>query len=199
MAITQTTVLPLEYGSFTISYHVTDDGNCISVRYGDLQKIPIVRIHSSCLFGESFHALDCECAAQLTSTLKLIKLNHSGVVVYRYDEGRGIGLENKIKILELQRTKKLNTVEAFKQLGFLPDLRTYKIETEALHDLDINTNIKAATQNPYKLAALEKANFTIVEEVHPPVQITKYNINELKAKKELLGYHIKLDDTLELT
>lgn len=192
MAITQSTTLPLKYGLFTIAYHVTDKGTCISVRYGDLQvKTPIVRIHSSCLFGESLHALDCECADQLTSTLKMIKKNKSGVVVYKYDEGRGIGLENKLQVLELQRRHKINTVEAFKLLGFEGDMRTFEAETAALKDIPMSKSIQAATQNPRKLTALRSAGFKVIKEVYPFVRITKYNISELKAKKELLGYHIK--------
>ena len=114
MPITQSTVLPLEYGDFSIAYHKIGNANCISLSHGDVRgSVPIVRLHSSCLFGEAFHALDCDCAAQLSSTFKLIKRNKSGVVVYRYMEGRGIGLENKIKALELQRTHHLNTVDAF--------------------------------------------------------------------------------------
>ncbi len=195
MAITQSTLLPLRCGLFKICYHSFDKGTCISISYGDLQNIvPIVRIHSSCLFGESFHALDCDCADQLDSTLKLIKKNRSGVIVYQYAEGRGIGLENKIKALELQRTQKLNTVEAFALLGFEPDNRKYDIEMTALIDLRINKSIKAASQNPRKLEALQGAGFTITETVHPFVRVTKHNISELLAKKDLLGYNIAIDE-----
>lgn len=197
MAITQSTILPLAYGQFTITYHVAPDGDCVSIHYGDLQNEPIVRLHSSCLFGESLHALDCECATQLTSTLKLIKQNRSGVIICRYAEGRGIGLENKIRALELQRTQKINTVEAFKQLGFNPDVRTYELEIRALRDLGIGRHIQAATQNPNKLEALQNAGFVITKEVHPWVRITKHNVNELLAKKNLLGYHISLGHTSE--
>ena len=193
MAITQTTILPLQDGSFKIAYHVTAYGDCVSISYGDLQHaVPIVRLHPSCLFGESLHALDCECAGQLTSTLKLIKRNKSGVIVYRYSEGRGIGLEGKIKALELQRTRKINTVEAFALLGFRPDIRTYEVEMAALSDLGINKHIKAATQNPRKLSALQDNGYELVEELHPLVRVTKHNVQELMAKRDLLGYHIKL-------
>src|SRR5688500_13392165 len=110
MAITQQTVLPLKYGSFTIAFHCGTEGECVSVSTGDLHKDnPIVRIHSSCLFGESLHALDCDCARQLSSTLQLIKEQGAGVVVYHFAEGRGIGLEKKIQALELQRTQGLDT------------------------------------------------------------------------------------------
>ncbi len=199
MAITQTTILKLQYGSFKIAYHVTKNGDCVSISHGDLRyAIPIVRLHSSCLFGESLHALDCECAGQLASTLKLIKQNKSGVIVYRYSEGRGIGLEDKIKALELQRTQKINTVEAFALLGFNPDMRTYEVEIAAMSDLSVNKYIKVATQNPRKLGALQDSGYELIEELHPLVRVTKNNIRELIAKRDLLGYHITLTNNSEV-
>lgn len=200
MAIIQSTILPLKYGEFKISYHSFNEGTCVSVSYGDLDsQEPIVRIHSSCLFGESFHALDCDCADQLSSTLQLIKENHSGVVVYQNAEGRGVGLENKIKALELQRTLGINTVEAFRLLGFEPDLRNYTMELAALEDLAINTHIKVASQNPHKVKALRAAGYTIVKNIQPRVRLTKYNIPELLAKRDLLGYSIAFDKTAKVT
>jgi 3,4-dihydroxy 2-butanone 4-phosphate synthase / GTP cyclohydrolase II len=198
MAVAQTTYIPLKYGTFKLTYHKFKHDSCLSLSYGDVrQSEPVVRIHSSCLFGESFHALDCDCASQLDSTLKLIKKNRSGVIVYRYNEGRGIGLENKMKAIELQRVKKINTIEAFKILGFSADVRTYDIEIAALQDLSINTNIRVATQNPNKIRLLQEAGYTILEELHPRVQITQYNIDELLTKRDILGYHIFLDNLPE--
>jgi 3,4-dihydroxy 2-butanone 4-phosphate synthase / GTP cyclohydrolase II len=194
MPITQSTVVPLKYGSFRISYHQQKERYCVSVAYGDLtNRVPIVRIHSACLFSEAFHGLLCDCAAQLTSTLKLIKKNKSGVVVYQFMEGRGVGLEAKIKALELQRTQKINTVEAFRTLGFAPDLREYGNEIDALRDLKMNKNVKLASQNPRKAHALREAGFTLVEQVHPLVNVTKYNVQELLTKRDLLGYTILTD------
>jgi 3,4-dihydroxy 2-butanone 4-phosphate synthase / GTP cyclohydrolase II len=194
MALTQSTALPLKYGKFRISYHTTEAGVCVGVSYGDLtNKVPIVRLHSSCLFGESFHSLDCDCADQLDSTLKLIVKNGSGAVVYRYVEGRGIGLENKIMALELQRAQKLNTVDAFRLLGFAPDVRIYDAEIAALHDLRLNKKIAVASQNPHKLEALRRGGFTIVKTLHPFVRITQDNVRELLAKRDLLGYNIIFD------
>lgn len=193
MPVTQSTILPLRYGEFMIAYHRMLQGDCVSIRLGDVQNgVPIVRIHSSCLFGESLGALDCDCADQLVSSLKLIRRNRSGVVVYRYAEGRGVGLENKIKALELQRTRHLNTVEAFRQLGFEPDARTYEAEVLALKELEVSANVKVATQNPQKLAALRSSGFTVMEQVHPAVRVTKYNVQELMTKKLLLGYNISI-------
>lgn len=198
MAITQSTVLPLKYGDFRIAYHKVNDTNCISLSYGDLQTTtPIIRLHSSCLFGEAFHALDCDCAAQLSSTLKLIKKNKSGAIIYRYMEGRGVGLENKIKALELQRTHRINTVEAFEKLGFEPDIRSYESEILALMDLEPSSHVKIAGQNPHKRHALEQNGFTIVEQVHPLIKLTKHNVPELLTKKHILGYNILIELRIE--
>lgn len=194
MAITQITILPLEYGDFRISYHKTAAGDCVSAAYGELdQGVPVVRIHSSCLFGESFHGLDCDCAAQLHSTFKLIRENGSGVIVYTYAEGRGLGLEKKIAALELQRTRHVDTVEAFKLLGFEPDLRTYDAEIAVLKELHVARMVKVAGQNPRKLAAVREGGFEIVEQLHPEIRLTEHNIPELLTKKNLLGYNIQRD------
>lgn len=190
MAITQSTTLPLIAGFFTIAFHRTKQGECVSISYGNLEDLPVIRIHSSCLFGESFHGLDCDCAEQLTSTLKTIKENAGGAVIYHFAEGRGIGLENKIQALELQRTKKIDTVEAFAELGFKPDVRNYDVALAALSDLGASKIIKLATQNPHKIAVLEQAGYTIAEILHPVVKITPHNKSELLTKKYRLGYDI---------
>ncbi len=198
MPITQSTILPLKYGEFRIAYHKVGDSSCISLSHGDLQTTtPVIRLHSSCLFGEAFHALDCDCAAQLSSTLKLIKQNKSGAIIYRYMEGRGVGLENKIKALELQRTHNINTVDAFKKLGFEPDIRTYDEEIIALRELESSDYIKIAGQNPNKRRALERGGFTMVEQLHPIIKLTKHNVPELLTKKHILGYNILLELGLE--
>jgi GTP cyclohydrolase II len=191
MAITRSTILPFEHGYSTIAYHRFETGTCVSVSCGDLSEgIPIVRIHSSCLFGEAFHALDCDCAAQLDSTLKLIREYGKGAVVYQYAEGRGIGLEEKIHALEIQRLKKVDTVEAFKSMGFNPDLRSYEIPIAALKDLKVAHTIKFASQNPNKLAAVTAAGFEVREVLDPLIVVTEHNRPELLTKKNKLGYSI---------
>lgn len=192
MPITQRTVLPLKYGSFNIAYHKSKEGNCISISSGALNVgMPIVRLHSSCLFGESLHALDCDCAKQLTSTLQLIVASGNGVVVYEYAEGRGIGLENKIRALEIQRSQNVDTVEAFEFMGLKPDLRSYDMSIVALRDLEVSPTIRLASQNPRKRNALEKGGFKVVELLHPEIEITEHNKPELLAKKHKLGYSIE--------
>jgi len=192
MSITQSTTLPLQYGMFTIAYHKSEAGDCVSISFGDVTVgSPIVRFHSSCLFGESLHALDCDCAKQLTSTLKLIVEAGSGVVVYEYAEGRGIGLENKIRALAIQRSRNIDTVEAFRVMGFNPDVRLYQVSIEALKDLNVSPVIKLASQNPHKQAAIEGAGYRILERVHPEIKVTEYNKRELLVKKNKLGYAIE--------
>jgi GTP cyclohydrolase II len=192
MSVTEVTYLDLEYGVFKISFHRYKDESCVSFVLGDVTEgSPIVRIHSSCLFGESFHGLDCDCADQLHSTLSQIQSAGKGVVVYQFAEGRGIGLEQKIKSLELQRVNKIDTVEAFKILGYPSDLRTYDEVVQALKDLHVAKDIKVASQNPHKIAALKKAGYNITKLLDMDVMVTEHNRPELHAKKHKLGYEIK--------
>lgn len=192
MAIIQDIQLPLSYGHFRIALHRFDKGECITVSHGDITKgTPIVRIHSSCLFGESFHALDCDCSKQLSSTLEIIAADGCGAVVYRYCEGRGVGLENKMKALALQHAENIDTVEAFARLGFAPDERDYSIDLQALQELGLSKTIKFASQNPHKHAAMEGGGYKIIETVHPEIEITEFNKSELYTKKHKLGYKIQ--------
>lgn len=192
MPITQSTSLPLKYGIFNIAYHKSEAGSCLSISFGDVTvDSPIVRFHSSCLFGESLHALDCDCARQLTSTLQLIVEDGSGVVVYEYAEGRGIGLENKIRALEIQHSQNVDTVEAFRLMGFETDIRSYQVSIEALKDLGTSLSVKLASQNPHKRTAIEEAGFKVIEIIHPEIDVTEYNSPELLVKKHKLGYDIE--------
>ncbi|HEY5695522.1 MAG TPA: GTP cyclohydrolase II RibA [Candidatus Saccharimonadales bacterium] len=189
--ITQHTVLPLKHGNFTISYHKTDFGDCVSVHIGDLtKKAPLVRLHSSCLFGEAFHGLDCDCGGQLNAALDLMSKEKAGVVVYHYAEGRGIGLERKIEALELQRTKGYDTVQSLAHMGLQPDLRTYDTVLAALADLNVAKTIRVASQNPHKLDSLTQAGYQVTEIVQLKVPITSLNKPELLTKKHKLGYLI---------
>lgn len=191
MSVTKSTLLPLQHGLFRISYHSFEDGDCVSVALGSLETgIPLVRIHSSCLFGESFGALDCDCADQLDLALAAIAERGSGVVIYRYSEGRGVGLENKLAALEQQRVHSLDSAEAFSLLGFEHDLRDYKVEVQALHDLKVSRNVALISQNPSKRAAVKMTGYEIVEMLHLPVRITEHNRPELLMKKHKFGYDI---------
>lgn len=191
MSIVAKTVLKLKYGDFVTSYHSTEFGECTSFCYGNIIKsLPIVRIHSSCLFGEAFLSLHCDCRDQLEKTLKKIKENGSGVVIYTFAEGRGVGLQKKIEAMETQRSRKMDTVEAFEFLGLKPDLRNYKAEIEALNDLQVNKEIKLVSNNPNKINSLKNAGFVIKKIVKFKIKLNEYNSQELMIKKSRLGYYI---------
>jgi len=185
------TVLKTKYGNFKVSYHQFKNKSCISFSHGNLSKrIPIVRIHSSCLFGEGFHSLHCDCDYQLTETMKLIEKNKSGIIIYSYKEGRGIGLKRKIQAMEIEKIRKCDTVEAFKILGLKKyDYRDYKIEINALRELKIKKKIKTFTGNPNKLKALIKAGFKITEKLSgEPLNVSRIAEKERLTKQEKMGY-----------
>lgn len=119
MAIVSSTILKTKFGKFKVCYHRTKYGDCVSFPKGNISKgILLLRIHSACLFGEVFNSLHCECEKQLEKTMRLIKKNRRGVIIYSYQEGLGIGLKKKIEAMEIQRLEKCDTVSAFKKLGF---------------------------------------------------------------------------------
>jgi 3,4-dihydroxy 2-butanone 4-phosphate synthase / GTP cyclohydrolase II len=191
MTITQSTILKLKFGDFTTTYHKNKTGEAVAFSLGDIKNtIPIVRIHSACLFGEAFLSKHCDCKDQLHQTFELIKKHGCGIVVYGFQEGRGIGLEQKIKAMEIQRINDCDTVEAFKQLGLKPDLREYSVLTAALKDLNINKEIILVTNNPEKEKAIKKAGYKIKELVKIEVKLNKYIENERLTKKNKLGYYI---------
>lgn len=191
MTITNTTILQLKFGEFKTSYHKTPHGEVVSFSLGKThQTIPVVRIHSACLFGEAFLSKHCDCSEQLLNTLKLIKKHGSGVVVYGFQEGRGIGLDLKIRAMELQRTKHLDTVDAFKQLGLKPDLRDYNAMIDALDDLKIKKEIMVVSNNPEKIDAFIRAGYIIKKIIKLKVRLNKYNKDERLTKKNKLGYYI---------
>ena len=188
---------PSRYGHFRIkAYESALDGKChLAVVKGEVagKKNVLVRVHSECLTGDALGSMRCDCGDQLATALKNIEKEGEGVVLYMRQEGRGIGLANKMRAYELQ-DKGADTVEANVELGFAPDLRDYGIGAQILSDLGL-TSIRLMTNNPAKRAGLEGYNLEIVERVPLVVKANKFDKRYLSVKKVKMG-HLLNDDTL---
>lgn len=160
---------------------------------GDMRKdIPVlVRVHSECLTGDLFGSYHCDCGAQLREAMRTIEREGRGVLLYMRQEGRGIGLANKIKAYELQHSKKLDTVEANKALGFPEDLREYGIGAQILNDIGCG-KIRLMTNNPKKLGGISGYGLEVVEQV--PIEIPPNGINNeyLQTKKNKMGHLLSM-------
>jgi 3,4-dihydroxy 2-butanone 4-phosphate synthase/GTP cyclohydrolase II len=184
--------LPTEFGEFTIhAYRSLIDGKeHIALVRGDVaeKENVLVRVHSECLTGDVFGSRKCDCGQQMRQALRQIAEESAGVLVYLRQEGRGIGLGNKIKAYHLQ-DRGLDTVEANRQLGFKEDLREYGIGVQILKDLGLST-IRILTNNPKKLVGIEAYGVKIVEQLPILVSPNEYNYDYLKTKKEKLGHQL---------
>ena len=184
------TKLPTEYGEFKmIAYRSKVDGlEHIALVMGKIDEtIPIlVRVQSECLTGDVFSSLRCDCSSQLNMALKAIADNGSGILVYMRQEGRGIGLINKMKAYNLQ-DEGLDTVEANEKLGFSPDLRHYGLGAQILSDLGVK-QIRLLTNNPRKIVGLEGYGLSVIERVSLKIPHNAINKDYLKAKKDKLGH-----------
>lgn len=150
----------------------------------------LVRMHSSCMTGDIFGSCRCDCGAQLQESMRQIEKEGKGVVVYLNQEGRGIGLFNKLHAYKLQE-EGLNTVEANVKLGFLPDERDYGVGATILRDLGVR-NIRLLTNNPLKRAGLEGYGLKIVENVPIIIAPNKHNIQYLTTKEEIMGHTLNI-------
>jgi 3,4-dihydroxy 2-butanone 4-phosphate synthase/GTP cyclohydrolase II len=184
------TRLPTEFGEFTaIAYEATVYSRMhFALVMGDVagDDAVMVRMHSECLTGDVFHSLRCDCGLQLAKALAMIQKAGRGVVVYLRQEGRGIGLHNKIRAYELQDQGK-DTVEANQALGFKADLRDYGIGAQILVDLGLR-NLRLLTNNPAKRAGLEGYGLSVVERVPLEVPSNPENHKYLSTKRDKLGH-----------
>jgi 3,4-dihydroxy 2-butanone 4-phosphate synthase / GTP cyclohydrolase II len=186
--------LPTESGEFRIIGYrsLISNEDFVVLSRGDLRgnRATLVRIHSQCLTGDVFGSVKCDCGQQLRSAMKLIEDEGCGAIVYQQQEGRGIGIINKIRAYALQDDG-ADTIEANERLGLAVDLRSYEQCAEILRDLGLR-RVRLMSNNPDKLRALERMGLTVVERVALKVPPTDAARDYLRTKKERMGHLLEL-------
>jgi len=182
--------LPTRYGDFDLyGFENESDGEqAVALVMGDLSssEAPLVRIHSQCFTGDTLHSLRCDCGDQLEQALSLISTSGPGILIYQMQEGRGIGLINKLRAYQLQ-DRGVDTVEANLQLGFEADLRSYRFCAEILKYLGVNA-VRLLSNNPDKINGLEEAGVKVVERVPSLVDSSQFRQDYMQTKKEKMGH-----------
>lgn len=187
------TQLPTEFGTFQLILYrdVINHEEHIALVMGELNEEPtLVRVHSQCLTGDVFGSLRCDCGRQLRKGMELIAREKKGAIVYMHQEGRGIGLLNKIRAYNFQ-DKGMDTVQANLALGFKADLRDYGIGAQILADLGLK-NIRLLTNNPRKIVGLDGYGLKVIERIPLEIKPNPLNLHYLKTKKEKLGHQLKI-------
>ena len=190
-----TTPMPTEHGEFTAHAYedITRGEEHVALVKGDIadsDEPVLVRVHSRCLTGDSFHSLRCDCGQELRWCMERVEQEGRGVVLYMDQEGRGIGLHNKMRAYELQ-DRGLDTIEANERLGFPMDLREYGIGVQILADLGVR-RMRLLTNNPKKLAGLGSFGLEIVEQIPIPVQSNPHNERYLRTKRDRMGHLLEV-------
>jgi 3,4-dihydroxy 2-butanone 4-phosphate synthase/GTP cyclohydrolase II len=184
------TTLPTAYGEFTaVGYRsLIDDKHHVAMVKGDVsgREDVLVRVHSECLTGDVFHSLRCDCGEQLAAALAMIEREGEGVLLYLSQEGRGIGLLNKLRAYKLQEDG-LDTVDANLKLGLPADLRDYGIGAQILGDLGLSS-IRILTNNPKKIYGIEGYGLSVTEQVPIEAVPNPHNEEYLRAKRDKLGH-----------
>jgi 3,4-dihydroxy 2-butanone 4-phosphate synthase/GTP cyclohydrolase II len=185
--------LPTGYGEFrAVAYESVLDGEThvalVNGEIGDGQNV-LVRVHSRCLTGDVFHSLRCDCGPQLDAAMRKIESEGRGVILYLNQEGRGIGLANKLRAYELQE-QGLDTVEANERLGFKPDQRDYGIGVQILKDLGVRS-MRLLSNNPRKLVGLEGYGLSVAEWLPLEIPASIHTERYLRTKKEKLGHKLR--------
>ena len=185
-----TAKLPTEFGDFEIHAYddLTEQKTHVALVLGDIGdgKGVLIRVHSSCLTGDVFHSARCDCGPQLHTAMKLIASEGRGIILYLNQEGRGIGLANKIRAYALQ-DQGYDTVEANERLGFSADQREYGLGVEILSDLGVKS-MRMLTNNPRKLAGVENHGMSVSELVPIEIPASDSTRRYLRTKKEKLGH-----------
>jgi len=185
--------MPTDFGMFkAVAYtNFVDEKEHVALVKGNINSDQpvVVRVHSECLTGDVFHSHRCDCGSQLDTALKQIHEEGSGILLYMRQEGRGIGLINKLKAYELQE-QGLDTVDANLKLGFAPDLRDYGIGAQILKDLGVR-KIRLLTNNPRKITGLEGYGMEVVERIPLQIEENEDNTNYLHTKQSKLGHLLK--------
>jgi len=187
--------LPTEIGDFNL--HLYKNKNTeeehLALTKGDFKKDEpiLVRVHSSCMTGDIFGSCRCDCGPQLQTAMQQIENEGKGAIIYMNQEGRGIGLKNKLKAYKLQE-QGYDTVEANIKLGFKPDLRDYGIGAQIIRDLGIS-KVKLMTNNPQKRIGLIGYNIEIIENIPLEIETNQHNKDYLKTKRDKMGHNLKLN------
>lgn len=187
------TILPTQYGPFKLVVYETDidENNHLALVKGEVdgKKDIAVRVHSECLTGDAFGSLRCDCGSQLHEAMRIIEKEGAGILVYMRQEGRGIGLVNKLKAYELQ-DKGMDTVEANIHLGFDPDPREYGLGAQILKDLGVST-MRLITNNPVKRKGIEGYGLTITGRIPIEIAPNEHNERYLQTKRDKFGHLLK--------